>query len=160
MRVGPAGIEPDGTFQMSYRRVILAPCRTNNAQVEVGNANVRTQFQGFFKVCGRLAVAFPAHLRVAQIGQRLVVLWIIRQFGMKFPGGVLVAPLFPVEVAETEMNVRLPGAVFHRGLKLGDGFVVPPKAIESLTGEHVHRGRLRLPLEQRAVHIQRLRILA
>src|SRR2546427_8650139 len=38
-------------------RVILAPCRTNNAQVEVGNANVRTQFQGFFKVCGRLEKA-------------------------------------------------------------------------------------------------------
>src|SRR5258707_913852 len=100
------------------------------------------------KVNGKMAVQWPtpcqarAQVSAAPPGRRV---------GAGPPWRyILVFVLFPVQIAEAEMDVRFARRGFDGGFKFRYGFNGPAQAVESFSAEHVGGGGIGIALENLA----------
>src|SRR6267378_4067811 len=81
------------------------------------------------------------------------------EFGFKGGLGFLVFVLFPVEIAETEINIWFAGGGFGGGFKLRYGFDGSAQAVEGFSTEHVSGGGIGIALENLAELCERAVVL-
>jgi len=121
VRVGLFRIEFDSAFQRGDSFLIFSLLIQDGAQINVGEANVFADVDGFFEKGEGGGVVVILHGHVAEIGERLGVGRTDGQLFLELGFGLIVLLELPVEIAEAEMHVWLVGSGFGGGFKFGDG---------------------------------------
>ena len=137
MHVWLRGIKTLGIAKHQKRIFILFFLCEYRSQIKVSNAVCALDFHGFLQDSLRFIKIVPLELNVPEVRQRLRLLRIKRELGIEFPFRVPVLIELPVQVSDSEMNVRLLWCDFGGSLKFCEGVLSLVQAIKRFSHEHV-----------------------
>ena len=136
-------------FRLAHRGKgfgILLLVHQDGGNIEVRETVVAPESGGLAKECQGFFGVLAFHRDVSEIGQGLGVSGVDQKLSLERRGGLVVVVSLPVKIAQPKIQVWFFWREFERGFELGDGLFRLALAVESLAGEDMHRGRIRVLL--------------
>src|ERR1700685_1982961 len=123
MGIGLRGVKPLRLLESRDRICVLVLTSIDAAEVKICQANIGLQLYRLQQTGRGLVIIIISISYVTQIGKGLRIFGIVVYLSFEFGGSLLVLMLFPVEIAQAEMDIWLRRVGCCGGGKFCDGFV-------------------------------------
>ena len=144
MRIGLFWVQCNSLSKGCQRLWVIFFLKIDGPQVEISEANVILQAHGGLQKTERFFQVAAPQFDVAEISESMGVAGIEFQFALESGFGVVILLELPVQKAESKIGVGLARRCLDSGLKLDECFLSAPKAVESISGEDMSGGGIRV----------------